>query len=99
MANHDYSRDYHYDHHTQDHYYPCEMVTRLHSMVYGNGNEGLLVRLARIEERIDSLKRDLEDFNADTMRRMEARLRWAIALIPSLIYLLFNLVMHYLDKN
>lgn len=72
---------------------PCEMVKRLQAVLYGNGSEGVMMRLVRIEERLDSIGRELERSHEETLRRMEARLRWAIALIPSLIYVLMNILM------
>jgi len=72
---------------------PCEMVKRLQAVLYGNGSEGVMMRLVRIEERLDSIGRELERSHEETLRRMESRLRWAIALIPSLIYVLMNILM------
>jgi len=69
------------------------MVKRLQTVLYGNGSEGLMIRLVRIEERLESIGRELERSHEETLRRMESRLRWAIALIPSLIYVLMNILM------
>ena len=76
-----------------------EMLNRLHSVVYGNGAEGILTRLARIEERIENIGKELERSQEETLRRMETRLRWAIALIPSFIYVLMNILLKVLEHH
>ena len=78
---------------------PCEMVKRLQAVLYGNGSEGLMMRLVRIEERLDSIGRELERSHEETLRRMETRLRWAIALIPSFIYFLMNFLLKFFETN
>lgn len=82
----------------RDDLHPCphsNQIENLWKLVYGNGDEGLQARLARIEERMDQLREDIRELREEEMQRMEMRLRWSISLFMVLASFIGNLLLKY----
>lgn len=52
-------------------------------LLYGNGDEGLRTRLARMEERISQIREDILEMKEKEFRQMESRLRWSLAIFAA----------------
>lgn len=53
-------------------------------LLYGNGDEGLRARLARMEERISQIREDILEIKEKEFRQMESRLRWTLAIFAAI---------------
>lgn len=58
-------------------------VETMRKLLYGNGDEGLRARLARMEERITQIREDILEIKEKEFRQMELRLRWTLAIFAA----------------
>lgn len=60
-----------------------EHINSIVHLLYGNGDEGIRTRLARMEERMQQIREDLLEMREKEFRHMEARLRWSITIFAA----------------
>lgn len=71
-------------------------IIRASTMIFGNGDDGIAARLARVEERVVQLQEDIRSLKDNDMRHMEVRLRWTIAIFMVLASLIGNILIKYI---
>lgn len=80
---------------------PCphsDEIDRIRDLLYGNGDEGIRTKLARMEERMERLSDDIKEIHEQWMYRMEVRLRWMVAIATLIGNLLIQLLIKYGGK-
>lgn len=62
-----------------------DTVERVVEVIFGNGREGIIERMVRLEEQIRQLTDNIRQLREEDLRAQEIRLRWAIAIASMII--------------